>query len=138
MISDAVPEELCTPPCKTFSSKARDHRKAYLQQITDFRIMVNRCPDITDKFHNPLCLNISSKGFSSKYANSRSIFGFPLCGIHFFHFLITVYNSQDIQQLPLVFMNTFDLIKKFNRCIRDGAPKKMLWLQSLAQRLTET
>lgn len=106
----------CWQKCKVHGvHKAIFRITSYLQQITYFWIMIYCSPNIRDEFHNPLGLHISSKCFSSKYTNSWNKLCFPLCCSHFFHLFIAINNSQDVQQLTLVFMDTLHLkIKQLN------------------------
>jgi hypothetical protein len=76
-------------------------------------IIIHNCNNINDEFHNLLSLLICWKGFPTKHAHLRHILGISILGDHFFHLLVSIDYSHDIQKLSLVFMNVFDLIFKY-------------------------
>lgn len=81
-----------------------------LEQVSDFRVIVDGRCNVCDQFHNSLGLPISRKSFPSEHDHSGYILGSPFLGSHLFHLLVPVDDTHDVEQLSLVLMDALHLM----------------------------
>lgn len=86
-----------------------------LEQVSNVRVIVDGCGHVCDELHNSLGLPVGRKRFSTEHHHSRYVLRGSLLCCHLLHLLVPVNHAHDIQQLPLVLVDTLHLLSSKNQ-----------------------